>query len=98
MFLIHASFFLCNRTIALVTRALKIKNVSSMYLIMSTAANVSKVSLENIVSQVRMLNMAELFIKIWGGGGEREGGKVRGSRIASLFLNLVLRPLTAKRS
>lgn len=41
-----------------------------MYLIMSTAANVSKVSLENIVSQVRMLNMAELFIKIWGGGGE----------------------------
>lgn len=41
-----------------------------MYLIMSTAANVSKVSLENIVSQVRILNMAELFIKIWGGGGE----------------------------
>ena len=95
--LIHASFFLCNRTIAPVTRALKIKNVSSMYLIMSTAANVSKVSLENIVSQVRMLNMAELFIKIWGGGG-REGGKVRGSRIASLLLNLVLRPLMAKRS
>ena len=68
-----------------------------MYLIMSTAANVSKVSLENIVSQVRILNMAELFIKIWGGGG-REGGQVRGSRIASLLLNLVLRPLTAKRS
>ena len=84
-------------TIAPVTRALKIKNVSSMHLIMSTAANVSKVSLENIVSQVRMLNMAELFIKIWGGGGEG-GGKVRGSRIASLLLNLVLRPLTAKRS
>lgn len=95
--LIYASFFVCNRTIAPVTRALKIKNVSSMHLIMSTAANVSKVSLENIVSQVRMLNMAELFIKIWGGGG-REGGKVRGSRIASLLLNLVLRPLTAKRS
>ena len=69
-----------------------------MHLIMSTAANVSKVSLENIVSQVRMLNIAELFIKIWGGGGGREGGKVRGSRIASLLLNLVLRPLTAKRS
>ena len=49
------------------------KNVSSMHLIMSTAANVSKVSLENIVSQVRMLNMAELFIKIWGGGGGRGG-------------------------
>ena len=96
MLLIYASFFVCNRTIAPVTRALKIKNVSSMHLIMSTAANVSKVSLENIVSQVRMLNMAELFIKIWGGG--REGGKVRGSRIASLLLNLVLRPLTAKRS
>lgn len=95
--LIYASFFVCNRTIAPVTRALKIKNVSSMHLIMSTAANVSKVSLENIVSQVRMLNIAELFIKIWGGGG-REGGKVRGSRIASLLLNLVLRPLTAKRS
>ena len=69
-----------------------------MHLIMSTAANVSKVSLENIVSQVRMLNIAELFIKIWGGGGEGGGGKVRGSRIASLLLNLVLRPLTAKRS
>ena len=69
-----------------------------MHLIMSTAANVSKVSLENIVSQVRMLNIAELFIQIWGGGGGREGGKVRGSRIASLLLNLVLRPLTAKRS
>lgn len=95
--LIYASFFVCNRTIAPVTRALKIKNVSSMHLIMSTAANVSKVSLENIVSQVRMLNIAELFIKIWGGGG-REGGKVRGSRIASLLLNLVLRPLTAKQS
>lgn len=96
--LIYASFFVCNRTIAPVTRALKIKNVSSMHLIMSTAANVSKVSLENIVSQVRMFNMAELFIKIWGGGGEGGGGKVRGSRIASLLLNLVLRPLTAKRS
>ena len=77
MLLIHASFFLCNRTIAPVTRALKIKNVSSMYLIVSTAANVSKVSLENIVSQVRMLNMAELFIKIWGGGGEG-GGEGKG--------------------
>lgn len=46
-----------------------------MHLIMSTAANVSKVSLENIVSQVRMFNMAELFIKIWGGG---EGGGMGG--------------------
>lgn len=75
--LIYASFFVCNRTIAPVTRALKIKNVSSMHLIMSTAANVSKVSLENIVSQVRMLNIAELFIKIWGGGGGR-GGEGKG--------------------
>lgn len=69
-----------------------------MHLKMSTAANVSKVSLENIVSQVRMFNMAELFIKIWGGGGREGGGEVRGSRIASLLLNLVLRPLTAKQS
>ena len=95
MLLIHASFFICNRTIAPVTRALKIKSVSSMCLIMSTAANVSKVSLENIASQVRMFNMAELFIKIWGGGG---GWEVGGSRIASLLLSLVFRPLTAKRS
>ena len=51
-----------------------------MHLIMSTAANVSKVSLENIVSQVRMLNIAELFIKIWGGGGEGGGGGGRGGR------------------
>lgn len=53
-----------------------------MHLIMSTAANVSKVSLENIVSQVRMLNIAELFIKIWGGGeeggGEEGGGEGKG--------------------
>ena len=48
-----------------------------MHLIMSTAANVSKVSLENIASQVRMFNMAELLIKIWGGGG-REGGEGKG--------------------
>ena len=48
-----------------------------MHLKMSTAANVSKVSLENIVSQVRMFNMAELFIKIWRGGGGR-GGEGRG--------------------
>lgn len=48
-----------------------------MHLKMSTAANVSKVSLENIVSQVRMFNMAELFIKIWGGGGGR-GGEGKG--------------------
>ena len=49
-----------------------------MHLIMSTAANVSKVSLENIVSQVRMLNMAELFIKIWGGGRGGRGGEGKG--------------------
>ena len=77
MLLICASFFICNRTIAPVTRALKIKSVTSMCLIMSTAANVSKVSLENIASQVRMLNIAELFIKIWGGGGEG-GGEGKG--------------------
>ena len=49
-----------------------------MHLKMSTAANVSKVSLENIVSQVRMFNMAELFIKIWGGGGREGGGGGKG--------------------